>query len=160
MREEIFSDAYNTVSDPIRSLNYEYLNQKDCSAMSTETGRVSGLVSPVLNTNDSILSQLPTDVMENSKVKPFLIVLYNEYIKQKNPYYTYLPLEVAEIGEEGIILDWVFETVRISFFFMKDKNMYSITRYDAQRNSYFQKIEEITSERYQEIASQILGEIA
>lgn len=160
MRVEKLSDAYNTISDPIRSLKYEYLNQNESRATSTDTGSASGLVSPILNTNDSILSQLPREVLENSKVLPFLIVLYYEYIKQKNPFYTYLPIEVAETGEDGIILDWVFETVRISFFFMKDKDMYSITRYDAQRNSYSQKIEEITQARYQEIASQILGEIA
>lgn len=159
MRVEKITDAYNTISYSIRSLNYEYLNQNDSKAMSTDTGSLSVIVSPIINTNESLLSQLPREVLENSKVQPFLIVLYNEYIKQKTPSYTYLPIEVAEIGEDGIILDWVFETVRFSFFFMKDKNLYSITRYDAQRNSYSQKIEEITTERYQEIASQILSEI-
>lgn len=160
MREEKISHAYNTASDPIRSLNYEYLSQGDYRVSSTETGSISVLVSPVINLNDGIFSQLPKEVVDNSKVQPFLIALYDAFENKRNPNYTYLPLEVAEYGEDGIILDWVYETVRISFFFMNDKNLYSVSRYDAQHNSYSQKIEEMAKERYKEIASQVLGEIA
>lgn len=160
MKVEILSSAYNTTSDPIRSLNYKYLNQDDCRVSPTETGSISVLFSSVINLNDGIFSQLPREVVEDSKVQPFLMALHDAYEKQRNPNYTYLPLEVAEHGKDGIILDWIYETVRISFFFMNDKNLYSVSRYDAQHNSYSQKIEDMAKERYKEIASQVLSEIA
>lgn len=163
MRTEELNKVYNDVtSTPIRSLDYSYFDfiNYNSSMESTGTGNLSDTIKPSLNFNDSIFSELPSDVVNDNRVQPFLIALYDAYIKQRLSDYTYLPLIVGEHDEESVILDWIYETVRISFYFMKEKNVYSVTRYDVKKNSYSQKIEDMPKGRYQEIATQIIQEIA
>lgn len=158
MRTEEQKD-YNVPYDTqIRSLNYEYLGSNDYPA--SDTGIVSDLIAPALNFNDSIFSELPSNIINNLRVQPFLVALYDAYQSLKKPSFTYLPIILGECEDDNIILDWVYETVRIALYFMKDKELYSVIKYDKKNESYSQKIEEIRAERYKEIASQLIREIA
>lgn len=161
-KEDLYQEYKGVYTTPIRSLDYDYLSgiNTESPHLSTETGEPSDSITPSLNLSDGIFSELPPDVLHNERVQPFLIVLYYTYLSQKNLDYTYLPLTVGDKDEDSIVLDWIYETVRFSFFFMKDKDVYSITRYDSQKNSFSQKIEDMPSKRYKEIASQVIQAIA
>ncbi len=163
MKNEAFFQEYIDISTkPIRSLNYNYLGRinNEIPNLSTDTGEPFDSITPALNLSDGIFSELPDDVLNNERVQPFLIALYYAFLNHKNYDYTYLPITVGEQNGDFIVLDWVYETVRISFFFMKDKDVYSVTRYDAQKKSLSQKIEDMPSKRYQEIASQVIQAIS
>lgn len=162
MKNEELVQEYNDISPVLlRSLNYNYLvHNSDISHMSTETGDSSEIIIQPLDLCDSIFSELPNDVLNNQRVQPFLIALYYAFLSQQKSDYTYLPLTLGEKEEDSIVLDWIYETVRFSFFFMKDKDVYSITRYDSQKNSLSQKIEDLSANRYKEIASQVIQAIA
>ena len=162
MKNNVHIQDYKDVSPAlVRSLNYNYLrHDSEISHMSTETGDSSELIVPPLNLSDSIFSELPVDVLNNQRVRPFLIALYYAFISHQKGDYTYLPLTLGEKDDNSIVLDWIYETVRFSFFFMKDKDVYSITRYDTQKNSFSQKIEDLPANRYKEIASQVVQAIA
>lgn len=160
--DEIFQVYNEVLSSPMRSLNYDYLSHADSMShqVPTETGDSLEAIKPSFNSNDVIFSELPSSVINDVRVLPFLIVLYDEFLKNRILDYTYLPLLVGEHNDNSIILDWIYETIRISFYFMKDKDVYSVTRYDVKKNSFTQKIEDLPSGRYKEIASQVIHEIA
>lgn len=148
--------------DSHRSLKNGYTNSIDYlhQGSTTETGGELETVIPLLNQKGSIFSDLSEDIIGNVKIRPFLNELNKAFLLYKNPNYTYLPISVGEHNDDEIILDWIYETVRISFYFLKDKDVYSVTRYDLQKNSYSQTIEELEEKRYKEIAEKVIREVS
>lgn len=125
----------------------------------TNTGADSDIITPIISIKDDIFKDLPTEIKNNDKVQPFLKALSLEYTIHKNPEFTYLPLMVGENNEDSIILDWIYETISISFYFMRDRNLYSVTRYDPKKNAYSQTIEQMQQKQYKEVAEKVLVQI-
>lgn len=148
--------------DSRRNLNNDYTNSIDYlrQGSTTETGGDLETIIPLLNQKGSIFSDLSEDIIRNKKIRPFLNELNKAFLLHKNPNYTYLPISVGEHNDDEIILDWIYEAVRISFYFLKDKDVYSVTRYDLQKNSYSQTIEELEEKRYKEIAEKVIREVS
>lgn len=125
----------------------------------TETGRAEISIFPVMSNNDVIFSELPEEIKQNVFINPFLRELFNVYSTNKKEEYTYLPLLVGHKDDENIVLDWIYETVRISFFFTKERDAYSITKYDPQSKSYYQKVETLSKDKYKDIATEVIQAI-
>ena len=126
----------------------------------TETGRIESSVVPIMSNNDVIFSELPDEIIQHAAINPFLTELFYIYSTNKKEEYTYLPLLIGQNDDENIVLDWIYETVRISFFFNNDRDVYSITKYDPQSKSYYQKVETLAKDKYKDIATEVIQAIA
>lgn len=125
----------------------------------TDTGADTGFVMPSFSIKDDIFQELPEEVKSNNRVLPFLKALGQEYIIHKDTGFSFLPLMVGENNDDGVILDWIYETVSISFYFLKDKMMYSITRYDPTKKAFSQEVEPMQQDGYKKVAEKVMAEI-
>lgn len=115
---------------------------------------------PIFEKKDNIFSEIPEYVWTNSQARLFLQQLSFVYLMKKNPIYSYTPIRVEQ--EEGFfVLEWLFRDKRFSFYFSDNEdNKYSVLIYNSNDNTFINSIKNLSSERYKEIAEEVISYVS